>query len=191
MKFLYFFIATLFLMSCGGSNSISKYPCNVDYSGDSLVQQSNDKLQIELKKLQADCKVQVHGFPGESARDRMEWFKQYVNTLPVSTTIALAYGANEALAGMSADQFEADAREMIAAAGNRKVVWESVWLMTNPQNNAPALAIEYRARIRKIGIPVSDSVLRQDTWDGGGIHPSDEHYVERAKALALIIFNNL
>lgn len=191
MKIITAFACILFLVSCADEGVISSLPCNVDYSGDSLVFQSGNKLQIELQKLQSNCVVEVHGFRGETTRDRMNWFKQHVATLPSTTTIVLAYGANEALEGLSANQFEADAREMITAAGGRKVIWESVWLMTNPKNGAPALAIEYRARIRKIGIPVSDSVLRQDTWDGGGIHPTEEHYVQRAKALAALIVKNL
>jgi GDSL-like Lipase/Acylhydrolase family len=162
-------------------------PVNVVYYGDSLVHQSGDRLQKLLPigstvdNQGRDGQMAVHAISGTYGSIDYTQNKIYV----------LAWGTNEALQGISDAQYRGNMNHILTQLKGKKVVIESPPLLTNPQNDAPTTVIRFRGILRELstihGAPVVDSVLRQDWWDGGGIHPSSDHYDERAKALAAVI----
>lgn len=189
--------------------------CEAEYSGDSLVEQSGDRLQRALAEKRTDglkplnCTIHNHGYPGQMARHALaglngasqptgQTFAQLMATSKAKVVI-VAWGANEALHGIPAAEYKARMLDILATAKGKHVVIESPPLLTNPQGGAPELVIEYRALLHTLpqkdanlgidllSLTVVDKCTRQDWWDGGGIHPTDAHYWERARDTATVL----
>jgi GDSL-like Lipase/Acylhydrolase family len=166
---------------------VTATPVHVVYYGDSLVHQSGGRLQ---KLLPVGSTVDNRGLDGQMAWHAIGGSYGSID-YNQNKIYVIAWGTNEALQGIADAQYRGDINHILVQLKGKKVVIESPPLLTNPQNDAPTTVVRFRAILRELGVthavPVVDSVLRQDTWDGGGIHPSSEHYDERAKALAAAI----
>jgi lysophospholipase L1-like esterase len=188
MRAFWFFIVCIF-SGCGSDQepTAALTPVQIVYYGDSLVNQSGDRLQKLLPQGSTvdnkgtDAQMAYHAITGEyGSRLNYAQDKIYV----------LAWGANEALQNIAPSKFEGDLNHILVQLSGKKIVLESPPLIYGYDGTKEQNAIDMRTVVKSIGarynVPVVDSVTRRDFVDG--VHPTNEHYDERAKALADAIF---
>ena len=176
-------IVAVFLFACAADTDLYPQPVNVVYYGDSLVNQSGDRLQ---KLLPAGSTVDNKGTDAQMASHAIQGAYGHKIDYSHDKVYVIAYGTNEALQGISQEQYRGDINHILHNLQGKRVVIESPPLIRWQQNNADFAMVCFRQTLRELGkaynATVVDSVIRRDFVDG--YHPTQDHYDERAKALA-------
>lgn len=184
MRALWLFSVCIFIGCGSGQEPTSALtPVQVVYYGDSLVNQSGDRLQkllpqgSKVDNKGTDAQMSYHAITGEYG-NRLDYTQDKI--------YVLAWGTNEALQNIAPSKFEGDLNHILVLLSGKKVVLESPPLIYGYDGAKEQNAIDMRGVVKSIGamynVPVVDSVTRRDFVDG--VHPTNEHYDERAKALA-------
>ena len=184
MRALWLFAACIFI-GCGDGQEaviISK-PVQIVYYGDSLVNQSGGRLQkllpigSSVDNKGTDAQIAYHAITGEYG-SKLDYNQDKI--------YVLAWGTNEALQNIVPSKFEGDLNHILVQLSGKKIVLEAPPLIYGYDGAKEQNSVNMRAVVKSIGarynVPVVDSVIRRDFVDG--VHPTNEHYDERAKALA-------
>jgi hypothetical protein len=184
MRAFWIFIACIFAGCSGGEEPVAiPKPVQVVYYGDSLVNQSGNRLQrllpigSSVDNKGTDAQMVYHAITGEYG-SKLDYAQDKI--------YVLAWGINEALQNIAPSKFEGDLNHALIQLSGKRIVLEAPPLIYGYDGAKEQNAIDVRIVVKSIGtrynVPVVDKVVRRDFVDG--VHPTGEHYDERAKALA-------